>query len=216
MMNRLEACVMGFMVMMSVILYMLVVIKEECIPVDSLIYRDDIEDKELNEIVSGMYVVKTGIYYSITQSFGKKYFCHWSLLIVTKGEKGRGGGNMFIISPTGHGSVNIHKVLKEYIYRDGRYTFIKGGSLGKYILCSKRIDLNYDVTVKEVIDEMKKTNKNIKYLPFSMNCQYVVSYVLSLYVTDGMDGMDGGKLPNVSSIESFKRVLNDFMFGYKF
>ena len=194
----------GCIVLICIILYIINIVKEECIPSNSIIYRDvDLQNNDvLNEKVSGLYIVKTGIYYSITPSFGKKYFCHWSLM--TKTDK----GNMFVISPTGHGSVNIHKVLKEYIYKERGYKFIRGGTLGKHIIFSKKIVPRYVVSVNDVINDMMKINKNIKYLPFSMNCQYVVSYVLETYID--------GKIPKLSSIDSMKRIMNDLIFGYKF
>lgn len=204
--NEIQLLVLCLLVVLVVlVLLVLISVKEECIPTNSIIYRDDIvlHREWLNEKVDGLYVVKTGIYYSITPSFGKKYFCHWSLMVRTN------GGHMFVISPTGHASVNVHEVKREYIYSENGYRFIKGGSLGKHIIFSKRLVPDYDVSVNEVVNDMMKVNKSIKYLTFSMNCQYVVSYVLSLYV-------GGGKIPRVSTMDSFKRVLNDFMFGYKF
>lgn len=203
-MNLLILC-MVLCVVLCVVLLCLLNIKEECIPTNSVIFRDDNiynNIETLNEKIDEMYVAKTGIYYSITQTFGKKYFCHWSILAKTN------KGNMFIISPTGHGSVNVHEVLKEYIYEANGYKFIRGGTLGKHIIFPKKIIPKFSINVNDVIYEMMKTNENIKYLPFSMNCQFVVSYVLGLY--------QNGRIPKISTIDSMKRVINDLMFGYKF
>lgn len=199
-----------FIIMLCVILYLVMLIKEECIPINSIIYRDvNIQRGVLTGInnhlvknVKELYIVKTGIYYSILPSFGKNYFCHWSILVKTY------ENYMFIISPTGHGSVNVHEVLNEYIYKENGYTFIRGGSVGKHIIFNQKYKPLFEITVNDIIKDMLEVNKTIKYLAFSMNCQFVVSYVLSLYTKENV--------PKISTIESFKRVINDLMFGTKF
>ena len=186
-------------------------IKEECIPINSIIYRDvNIQhgvltgiNNHLVENVKELYIVKTGIYYSVLPSFGKNYFCHWSIFVKTY------ENNMFIISPTGHGSINVHEVLNEYIYNENGYTFIRGGSLGKHIVFNnQKYEPTFKFTVNDLLKDMLEVNKSIKYLAFSTNCQFVVSYVLSLYTKI--------KVPKTSSVESFKRIVNDFLFGVKF
>lgn len=200
-----------FIIILCIILYLVMIIKEECIPTNSIIYRDANTQKgvltginnHLVENVKELYIVKTGIYYSVLPSFGKNYFCHWSILVKTY------ENNMFIISPTGHGSINVHEVLNEYIYEENGYTFIRGGSLGKHILFNnQKYKPLFEITVNDVLKDMLEVNKAIKYLTFSMNCQFVVSYVLSLYTKVNV--------PKISTVESFKRVFNDFMFGVKF
>ena len=200
-----------FIIILCIILYLIIMIKEECIPINSIIYRDtNIQqgvltgiNNHLVENVKELYIVKTGIYYSVIPSFGKNYFCHWSILVKTF------KNHMFIISPTGHGSVNVHEVLNEYIYKENGYTFIRGGSLGKHILFdNQKYKPLFEITVNDILNDMLEVNKIIKYLTFSMNCQFVVSYVLSLYTKVDV--------PKISSIESFKRIVNDFMFGVKF
>ena len=195
--------IIHFLVVVCIILYLIIIVKEECIPVNAIIYRDENlhNDNSLNDYVKFLYVVKTGIYYSLYPSFGKNYFCHWS--IMTETDK-----KMFIISPTGHGSINVHEVKREYIYKEKGYTFIRGGSLEKHIIFSQKIKPIYDITVNDVINHMMKINSSIKYLPFSMNCQFLVSYIISSYTNEN--------IPKVSSLDSFKRIVNDFIFGYKF
>lgn len=200
-----------FIITLCVILYLVMVVKEECIPINSIIYRDaNVQrgvlsgiNNHLVENVKELYIVKTGIYYSVLPSFGKNYFCHWSIFVKTY------ENNMFIISPTGHGSINVHEVLNEYIYNENGYTFIRGGSLGKHIVFNnQKYEPTFKFTVNDLLKDMLEVNKSIKYLAFSMNCQFVVSYVLSLYTKT--------KVPKISSVESFKRVVNDFLFGVKF
>lgn len=200
-----------FIVTLCILLYLIVTVKEECIPTNSIIYRDaNVQygvltgiNNHLTENVKEFYIVKTGIYYSVLPSFGKNYFCHWSILAKTIHD------NMFIISPTGHGSVNVHEVLNEYIYKENGYTFIRGGTLGKHIIFNnQKYKPIIDVTVNDVIKQMLDVNKTIKYMAFSMNCQFVVSYVISFYTK--------ADIPKVSSADSFKRIVNDFIFGVKF
>ena len=200
-----------FIITLCIILYLIMMIKEECIPTNSIIYRDVNTQQgvltginnHLVENVKELYIVKTGIYYSVLPSFGKNYFCHWSIFVKTY------ENNMLIISPTGHGSVNVHEVLNEYIYKENGYIFIRGGSLGKHIIFdNQKYEPLFDITVNDILKDMLEVNKSIKYLAFSMNCQFVVGYVLSLYTK--------ANVPKISSIESFKRVVNDFIFGVKF
>lgn len=200
-----------FVVSLCIILYLVVKIQEDCIPINSVIYRDfNIQqgvltgiDNHLVENVKEMFIVKTSIYYTLVPAFGKYYFCHWAIL--TKTDK----NNLILISPTGNGGVDVHEVLDSYIYKEGNETFIYGGSLKKHIIFNEQTYVpSYKISVNDVINEMLKVNKSVKYLALSMNCHYVVEYVLSTFTNSDT--------PKVSTLTSFKRVFKDFLTGHKY
>lgn len=203
--------IMLFLVLVCLILYLSNKIKEESIPINSINYRDisvqngvlSGKDDFLRETVDELRIIKTSIYYSICSLFGKEYFCHWAILVKTE------NGHMFVVSPTGNGGVDVHEVLDNYIFEEKGYRFLSGGTLGKYLIDKVRFVPKFKINVNDVIKNMLEANRTVEYMLMTMNCQYIVSYVLSLYV-------DGIKIPDIRLLPSVLRAGSDLLFGTKF
>lgn len=199
-----------FLLVLCIILILLICIQYERIPMHSIIFHDkNIQyglltgvNNCLNEYVKNIQIIKTSIN-MLLYKFSKNYFCHWAILVTTV------KNNMCMISPTGNGGVDVHEVLHEYIHYKDNHKFLKGGSLGKYYIYPKKYIPKYLITVNDIVLNLFKANSTIDYMMFTMNCQYIISYTLSLFV-------DGINIPNISPLTSFVRVCKDFMFSDKF
>jgi len=144
----------------------------------------------------------TGIYYSITPTFGKNKYCHEAFIFVTK------SGRYYLISPKTIHSIDVHEVKRNYFYRVGSDVFIRGGELGKYWLENGRLyKVDLHLTVEDVIHQAMHANKPT-YQMFSFNCQYFTNYLISWCL--------GVKVPLNGFMSNVFDIMSDFVFGDKF
>ena len=154
----------------------------------------------LNDYVKEVRIVKSCINPGVMPILNLNYFSHWSLLVKSERDQ------MYILSPSSKCNIDVYAIKPKHLHNGGKYVYIKGHGIRKYVICDPPYIPDYKVTVNDFIRQMHEANRKTKYMLFSHNCHYITKYTLS-YFASKME------FPTTDEIKTFMEGVNDILFG---